>query len=86
MGVARVTVALMVSVRGGAETPPTFDLHGSLQIVDRMAPPGRYRIFINDSQLENKVAAYAPRVLDLLKNYTTAVEVIEKREAKATAT
>jgi hypothetical protein len=52
----------------------------------RHVPPGRYRIFIFDSQLLSKVSAYAPRFPDFLKNQAPAVEVLNKGEAKATAT
>jgi len=51
----------------------------------RYVPPGRYRIFIVDSQLQSKVAAYAPRFPDFLKNQATTVEVLEKGKTKATA-
>jgi len=52
----------------------------------RRVPPGRYRVFIFDSQLLSKVSAYAPRFPDFLKHQATTVEVLNKGEAKATAT
>jgi hypothetical protein len=49
-------------------------------------PPGRYRIFIVDSQFQSDVAAYAPRFPDFLKDKATPVEVTEEGETEATAT
>jgi hypothetical protein len=51
----------------------------------RWVPPGKYRIFIVDSQFQSDVAAYAPRFADFLKDQATPVEVREEGETEATA-
>ena len=51
----------------------------------RWVPPGKYRIFIIDSQFQSDVAAYAPRFADFLKDQATPVEVREEGETEATA-
>jgi hypothetical protein len=48
-------------------------------------PPGEYRIFIVDSQVQSDVAAYAVRFPDFLKDQATPVEVREEGETEATA-
>jgi hypothetical protein len=48
-------------------------------------PPGKYRIFIVDSQFQSDVAAYAPRFPDFLKDQAAPVEVREEDETEATA-
>jgi hypothetical protein len=47
--------------------------------------PGKYRIFVVDSQMESDVAAYAPRFPDFLKDSATPVEVSEEGETTASA-
>jgi hypothetical protein len=56
------------------------------QTTFRFVPPGKYRLFIVDSQFQGDIAAYAPRFHDFLKNHSTQVEVSEEGETKATAT
>jgi hypothetical protein len=51
----------------------------------RWVPPGKYRIFIVDSQFQSDVAACAPRFADFLKDQATPVEVSEEGETEATA-
>jgi len=51
----------------------------------RWVPPGKYRIFIVDSQFQSDVAAYAPNFPDFLKDQATPVEVREEGETEATA-
>ena len=48
-------------------------------------PPGRYRVFIIDSQFLAQASVYAPRYSDFLKNQATPVEVLSGKEAKVTA-
>jgi len=48
-------------------------------------PPGKYRIFIVDSQFQSDVAGYAPNFPDFLKDRATPVEVREEGETEATA-
>lgn len=55
------------------------------ETVFRHLPPGRYRVFIVNSRFQSKVAAYAPRFPDFLKNRATPVEVLSEGEAEATA-
>src|SRR6516165_3023296 len=50
----------------------------------RWVPPGKYRIFIVDSQFRSDVAACAPRFADFLKDQATPVEVREEGETEAT--
>jgi len=52
----------------------------------RHVPPGRYRVFIIPAADQSQVAAYAPRFPDFLKHQAATVEVLDKGEAKATAT
>jgi hypothetical protein len=56
------------------------------QTTIRFVPPGKYRLFIADSQFQSDIAAYAPRFRDFLKDHSTQVEVSEEGETKATAT
>jgi hypothetical protein len=48
-------------------------------------PPGRYRILIVDEEFQSRVAAYAPRFPDFLKNEATSVEVSATCPTEATA-
>jgi hypothetical protein len=56
------------------------------QTTFRFVPPGKYRIFVIDAEIESRVAAYAPRFLDFLKNEATSLEVSETGQTEATAT
>ena len=55
------------------------------QTTFQWVPPGKYRIFIIDSQFQSDVGAYAPRFPDFLKDQATPVEVREEGETEATA-
>lgn len=57
-----------------------------LQTTFQWVPPGKYRIFVVDSQFQSEVAAYAPRFPDFLKDQATPVEVREEGKTDATAT
>jgi hypothetical protein len=63
----------------------SLTLNGA-EVTFRHVPTGKYRIFIIDSKFQSKVAAYAPRYPDFLKNQATPVEVLSEGTAKATAT
>jgi hypothetical protein len=51
----------------------------------QFVPPGKYRIFVVDSALQNDIAVYAPRYPEFLKDRSTVVE-IPQDGTKATAT
>jgi hypothetical protein len=51
-----------------------------------LAPPVRDLVFMIGLWFQSKAATYEPRFPDFLKNLATAVEVLNKGEAKATAT
>ena len=52
----------------------------------RFVPPGRYRVFVIDAELQSDVGAYAPRFPDFLKGEATSVEALEGGQTVATAT
>jgi hypothetical protein len=56
------------------------------QTTFRFVPPGKYRIFVIDAEFESRVAAYAPRFPDFLKNEATPLEVSGTGQTEATAT
>lgn len=48
-------------------------------------PPGKYRILITDEEFQNRIAAYAPRFPDFMKNEATFVELSATSATGATA-
>jgi len=64
----------------------TFNKLTSPQTIFGYVPPGKYRIFIVDSQFQSDVAAYGPRFPDFLQDQATPVEVSENGQTEVTAT
>jgi hypothetical protein len=56
------------------------------QTTFRSVPPGKYRIFVIDAEFESRVAAYAPRFPDFLKNEATPLEVSGTGQTEAAVT
>ena len=57
-----------------------------LRTAFHFVPQGKYRIFVIDAEFESRVAAYAPRFPDFLKNEATSLEVAGSGQTEATAT